>query len=178
MSGNLENVSSYTNKNQAPNVNDLTFSSPDLSSFYQRNNLGLVATGQHLCAEHAVIECRFTKAPEPCPSARLLVFHEVRSTDILPIRLTGNGQPNCCYVFVAGVVLAAVSGMKTPAVLRRHAQSFPVGRYAEGWQPSCWMACRYPALRTIWTLPSTPSITLLSTKVSACFLMTRSGLTV
>ena len=27
----------------------------------------LTATGQHLCAERAVIECRFTKAPEPCP---------------------------------------------------------------------------------------------------------------
>lgn len=49
------------------NVNDLTFSSPDLSSFCQLNNLGLVATGQHLCAEYAVIEYRFTKAPEPCP---------------------------------------------------------------------------------------------------------------
>lgn len=48
-------------------MNNLTFSSPDLSSFCQLNNLGLTATGQHLCAERAVIECRFTKAPEPCP---------------------------------------------------------------------------------------------------------------
>src|SRR5690554_4157327 len=48
-------------------MSNLTFSSPDLSSFCQLNNLGLVATGQHLCAERAVIECRFTKAPEPCP---------------------------------------------------------------------------------------------------------------
>src|SRR5690554_7655571 len=48
-------------------MSNLTFSSPDLSSFCQLNNLGLTATGQHLCAEHAVIECRFTKAPEPCP---------------------------------------------------------------------------------------------------------------
>src|SRR5690554_1821830 len=48
-------------------MSNLTFSSPDLSSFCQLNNLGLVATGQHLCAKHAVIECRFTKAPEPCP---------------------------------------------------------------------------------------------------------------
>ncbi|NLU13868.1 MAG: ISL3 family transposase [Gammaproteobacteria bacterium] len=48
-------------------MNNLTFSSHDLSSFCQLNNLGLVATGQHLCAKHAVIECRFTKAAEPCP---------------------------------------------------------------------------------------------------------------
>ena len=48
-------------------MNNLTFSSPDLSSFCQLNNLGLTATGQHLCAERAVIECRLTKAPEPCP---------------------------------------------------------------------------------------------------------------
>src|SRR5690625_7362342 len=48
-------------------MSNLTFSSPDLSSFCQLNSLGLTATGQHLCAERAVIECRFTKAPEPCP---------------------------------------------------------------------------------------------------------------
>ena len=48
-------------------MNKLTFSSPDLYSFCQLNNLGLTATGQHLCVERAIIECRFTKAPEPCP---------------------------------------------------------------------------------------------------------------
>ena len=48
-------------------MNNLTFSSPDLSSFCQLNNLGLTAAGQYLCSEHSVIECRFTKAPEPCP---------------------------------------------------------------------------------------------------------------
>ena len=48
-------------------MHNLTFSSPDISSFCQLNKLGLVATGQHLCERLAVIECRFTKAPEPCP---------------------------------------------------------------------------------------------------------------
>lgn len=49
-------------------MRDLTFSSPDLSSFCQLDSLGLIATGQHLTARNAVIECRFTKPPEPCPS--------------------------------------------------------------------------------------------------------------
>lgn len=48
-------------------MHNLTFSSPDLSSFCQLNKLGLVATGQRLCERLTVIECRFTKAPEPCP---------------------------------------------------------------------------------------------------------------
>src|SRR5690606_12339869 len=70
-------------------MSNLTFSSPDLSSFCQPNNLGLTATGQHLCAERAVIECRFTKAPEPCPKCGLLVFHAVLTIGIL---LTPYGQ--------------------------------------------------------------------------------------
>ena len=49
-------------------MHNLTFSSPDLSSFCQLNKLGLIATGQHITAKHAVIECRFTNAPEPCPN--------------------------------------------------------------------------------------------------------------
>ena len=118
------------------------------------------------------------KHPNHAPSAGLLVFHAVLSIGILLTHLTGNGQPDCCCVSVAGVVFAAVSGTKTQAVLRRHAQSFPMGRYAGHWLPSCWMTCRYPALRTIWTLPGTPPIAPLSTKVSVCFLMIRSGLTV
>ena len=48
-------------------MNNLTFSSPNLSSFCQLNKLGLVATGQHITESHAVLECRFTKLPEPCP---------------------------------------------------------------------------------------------------------------
>lgn len=48
-------------------MHNLTFSTPDLSSFCELNKLGLVATGQHLDKHHVTIECRFTKAPEPCP---------------------------------------------------------------------------------------------------------------
>ena len=115
------------------------------------------------------------KHPSHAQSAGLLAFHAVLSIDILPTRLTGSGHPDCCCVSVAGVVFAAVSGMKTQVVLRHHAQSFPYDTY---WLPSCWMTCRYPALRTIWTLPSTPPITPLSTKDGTCFLMTRHVLTV
>ncbi|NLW06076.1 MAG: ISL3 family transposase, partial [Pseudomonadaceae bacterium] len=46
-------------------MNNHTFSSPNLSSFCQLNKLGLVATGQHITESHAVLECRFTKLPEP-----------------------------------------------------------------------------------------------------------------
>ncbi len=45
---------------------NLTFSTPDLSSFCQLNKLGLEATGQYLHKKHAIIECRITKKPEPC----------------------------------------------------------------------------------------------------------------
>ena len=38
-----------------------------MSTAIFRGDYRLTATGQHLCAERAVIECRFTKAPEPCP---------------------------------------------------------------------------------------------------------------
>ena len=47
------------------------------------------------------------------PSAGLLAFHAVLSIDILPTRLTGSGQPDCCCVFVAGVVFAVASGEDT-----------------------------------------------------------------
>src|SRR5690554_6746785 len=176
MSGNLVNVSSYTNENQAPDMSNLTFSSPDLSSFCQLNNLGLVATGQHLCAERAVIECRFTKAPEPCPKCGAAGVS--RGTVDRHLAHTPYGQLHCCCVFGVGVVFAAASGMKTPAALLRHAQSFPMVRCAGHWLPSCWMTCRYRALQTIWALLGTLLIALFSKKVSACFLMTQSGLTV
>ncbi|HKM16029.1 MAG TPA: ISL3 family transposase [Marinospirillum sp.] len=48
-------------------MNNHTFSTPDLSTFCQLNKLGLVATGQHTNEKHAVIECRFTQSPKPCP---------------------------------------------------------------------------------------------------------------
>src|SRR5690554_3079621 len=118
------------------------------------------------------------KHPSHAQSAGLLAFHAVLSIDILPTRLTGSGHPDCCCVSVAGVVFAAVSGMKTQVVLRHHAQSFPMGRYAGPWLPSCWMTCRYRALQTIWALLGTLLIALFSKKVSACFLMTQSGLRV
>lgn len=72
MSEFLENVSSYTNKSKSPDVHHLTFSTPDLSSFCELNQLGLVATGQHLDKKQATIECRFTKAPESCPECDAL----------------------------------------------------------------------------------------------------------
>ena len=159
-------------------MNDLTFSSPDLSSFYRLNNLGLVATGQHLCAEHAVIECRFTKAPEPCPKcaaagvSRGTIDRHLAHTPYgqRPTKLLLRIRRWRCF---CGCLWHEDTSSAAPP-----RSKLPMGRYAGGWQPSCWITCRYPALRTIWTLPSTPSITLLSTKVSACFLMTRSGLTV
>lgn len=47
-------------------MRNLTFSTPDLSSFCELNKLGLVATGQHLDKKRAFIKCRFNKQPEPC----------------------------------------------------------------------------------------------------------------
>ena len=112
------------------------------------------------------------------PSAGLLAFHAVLSIDILPTRRTGSGQPDCCCVFVAGVVFAAVSGLKIQTVQHLHVQNFPMERYAGPWLPSCWIIYRSPVLRVILTLPGTPPITPLSTKDGACFLMTRHVLTV
>ena len=48
-------------------MNNHTFSTPDLSTFCRLNKLGLVATGQHITESHAVLECRFTQSPKPCP---------------------------------------------------------------------------------------------------------------
>lgn len=72
MSEFLENVSSYTNKSKSSDVHSLTFYTSGLSSFCELNQLGLIATGQHLDKKHATIECRFTKAPEPCPKCGAL----------------------------------------------------------------------------------------------------------
>lgn len=153
--GNLENVSSYTNKNQAPDMSNLTFSSPDLSSFCQLNNLGLVATGQHLCAKRAVIECRFTKAPEPCP--RCGAVGASRGTVDRHLAHTPYGQrPTRLLLRIRRWRCACgcfwhedTSSAAPPRSNAKSPQSFPMGRYAGHWQPSCWMTCRYPALQTI-----------------------------
>src|SRR5699024_8016313 len=107
------------------------------------------------------------------PSAGLLVFHAVLSIGILLTHLTGNGQPDCCCVSVADVVLAAVSGLKIQAVPHLHGQNFPMERYAGPWLPSCWIIYRSPLLRVILPLPGTLRITPLSMKDGACFLLPR-----
>ncbi len=47
-----------------------TFDSPDLTTFARLDELGLVAVGQRLLAERAVLECRLAGHDLPVPLSR------------------------------------------------------------------------------------------------------------
>ena len=69
-------------------VNDATFHSPDLTTFARLDELGLVAVGQRLEPDRAVLECRVEARPEEafCRLTALAEFPQSCSVKFLRSR--------------------------------------------------------------------------------------------
>ena len=114
-----------------------TYDYPDLTTFTRLEELGLVAVGQRLTAERAVLECRVVEEDPWCRAcgARATSRGTISPGPSPTSRSVTDPRPCWCGSAATSAVTAATAGERTPPLQRPSGRSFLAVRCGGRWRP-------------------------------------------